>query len=972
MAIAINSTNWIQKGTNMKKQLSYIIFVIISLSLNLNATEKIKLAENKQALSYIVTDDKPEIWSDRFAAEELAAYLQKITGASFKTIKAGEEKEEDSCIYLSNIAAKKLGIDRRKLNPQELIIKIKDNDVFITGGMRDGTLSAVYYFLENFAGLRFWNMKETLIPETADLTVPACDIRKTPDFIFRGCQGMENPDSLKFGFDCLTKVLENGKWKRMRNFRDRAKPVDHGLVRYYVKKDMFKTHPEWFAEINGKRTLAANDLCLTNPDLPEYVAQKLIQQIKDCYKVSKKEKIAVPFIYSIAREDNARWCQCPACKEFAKKHRKSGLIVNFINQVAKKVHDKYPNIIISTLAYQSAAAPPINIIPEDNVAVQYCFEKRNLARPLTDKSNKKTLDQLTAWAKISKNLFIWDYAMSFGKFHNKKASYHDFPVPSILHMGEDLRLCRKLGVKGVYVQNPSLEERDLWGLKNWVLSKLYFDSSLDEETLVKNYLKGYYGPAWQGIWGYIQALVVADKRKPSRIWFYADLAEYKYFDLQFFKDANKAFNTAEKAVSEAPLYLERVNAARFTLTRTMFFCYTNMLRNWIQKHGSKQGFPYNADALLSQLKEEYKCKDKLVPCGFSCISGYKLRSYPYSEFLKDIPRYKALTYYKQLPIPEKFKTINKLDIYDYPAGIASIEAGKNAVLINDSSVPAGKTVEVSIDITKQPLCWKFKPRWGAAAWEYRPNSDKRKQIDVNAVKGKGYHWYNLGAYYFEGTSTGLLFFDNDNIKFWADRIGKFDVWAHIKFENPALPFCDKKVKSSVSISRIIMITPDKNKKVYGNCALPNVWKVFPGFTKNHSINEDLLKVIPDSILFNNKPITPINVNAVEGKADLANAIEGTEDGKTAFVYIPFDVAANGKSSFGFGADWWLTAWIDGRKVCDTSKRGNGQWPPTIKDHLVDVNLTKGKHLLVIKFISGSGSSVLAVGDPGQIRKNLKN
>ncbi|HCE44037.1 MAG TPA: hypothetical protein DET40_10855 [Lentisphaeria bacterium] len=963
----------------MAKLLSHTVPVLMLLSLALiltgcfsstSSAGSIKLSDNGKALSYIVTDDKYDIWSDRFAADELAEYLHKITGASFKTIKAGEEKEEDSCIYLNNIAAKKLGVDRNNLSGQEWIITTKGNDIFITGGKRDGTLSAVYYFLEKFAGLRFWNMKETLIPETPDLTIPACDIRKKPDFVFRGCQGMENPDSLKFGFDSLTKVLENGQWKRMRDFRDRATPIDHGLVQYYVKNDMFEKHPEWFAEINGKRTLAANDLCLTNPDLPEYVAQKLIQQIEHCKEVSQKGKIAAPFIYSIAREDNAQWCQCPACKGFGEAHRKSGVIVDFVNKVARKVQHTYPDITISTHAYQSAAAPPVGIVPEDNVAVQYCFEKRNMARPLTDESNLKTLNELQGWAKISKRLYVWDYAMSFAKFHNRAESRYDFPVPSMLHMAQDLRLCRELGVSGIYVQNPSLEERDSWGLKNWMISKLYFDTSLDNETLMRTYLEGYFGPASKGMREYIQALYDADQRKPSRIWFYADLAEYQYLDMKFYMDAEKAFKEAEQAVANDSLYLDRVKAERFTLTRALLFSYSKLMRTWCLGNGSDKGFPFDPKVLLEELKNEYKSKAKLIPCGFSCISGYTVPEYSYAKFLEDIPKYEKLVYYKHLPIPDDFKGHSPQHIYDYPAGADNFEARKPSALVADDSTPAGKTYETSIDIAQSPICWKFQPRWEAAAWEHRPNSDERKQIGIKEVKGKGYQWYKLGTYYFEGTSTGLLFFDDSNLAFWGDVIGRFEVWAYLKFASASLPFCDKDVKPSVSLSRIILTPPAIDQKIYGSIELPQTWTVFPGFSRNDSIGDDYTKSLPEQIMLHDKKFTPLNLTQKEGKIDLAGALGGAEDGKTAFVYIPFEASKDEKTTFGFGADWWLCAWIDGDKVCDTMKSGNGVWPPTVKDYIVTVDLKKGKHLLLVKFISGSGSSVLAVGAPEQIRKSV--
>ena len=50
----------------------------------------------------------------------------------------------------------------------------------------------------------------------------------------------------------------------------------------------------------------------------------------------------------------------------------------------------------------------------------------------------------------------------------------------------------------------------------------------------------------------------------------------------------------------------------------------------------------------------------------------------------------------------------------------------------------------------------------------------------------------------------------------------------------------------------------------------------------------------------------------EGRLDLAALLGGTAKGKTAYVFIPFDLDAGQDLTFGFGADWWFQAWLDGR------------------------------------------------------------
>ena len=62
------------------------------------------------------------------------------------------------------------------------------------------------------------------------------------------------------------------------------------------------------------------------------------------------------------------------------------------------------------------------------------------------------------------------------------------------------------------------------------------------------------------------------------------------------------------------------------------------------------------------------------------------------------------------------------------------------------------------------------------------------------------------------------------------------------------------------------------------------------------------------------------------------------------------------------------SWVDGEPLMDTLKHGNGDWPPSPSDYVKTVNLQKGSHVLAIRFLSGTGSSVLAVAGPDDLRE----
>ena len=97
---------------------------------------------------------------------------------------------------------------------------------------------------------------------------------------------------------------------------------------------------------------------------------------------------------------------------------------------------------------------------------------------------------------------------------------------------------------------------------------------------------------------------------------------------------------------------------------------------------------------------------------------------------------------------------------------------------------------------------------------------------------------------------------------------------------------------------------------------------------------------------------------------------GTAEGRAAYVFIPFQLTRAGRLSFGIGADWWFQAWIDGEPLMDTLESGNGAWPPSAADHMETVALSRGRHVLAVRFISGTGSSMLVVAGPDGLRRAL--
>lgn len=143
-------------------------------------------------------------------------------------------------------------------------------------------------------------------------------------------------------------------------------------------------------------------------------------------------------------------------------------------------------------------------------------------------------------------------------------------------------------------------------------------------------------------------------------------------------------------------------------------------------------------------------------------------------------------------------------------------------------------------------------------------------------------------------------------------------------------------------------------------ALPKEWYVIGPVARRIPLSAEMLRRVPRMIKAYGKKITPEKVSVENGRLDLAPLLGGTVAERSALVYIPFRMDRARMVFFGFGADWWFEAFLDGAHIYDTLSPGNIHWPPSVTDYMKAASLSKGNHLLVIRFISGTGSSLLTV------------
>ena len=157
------------------------------------------------------------------------------------------------------------------------------------------------------------------------------------------------------------------------------------------------------------------------------------------------------------------------------------------------------------------------------------------------------------------------------------------------------------------------------------------------------------------------------------------------------------------------------------------------------------------------------------------------------------------------------------------------------------------------------------------------------------------------------------------------------------------------------------------KPAGGAFALPNEWHVFGPIGRNEPLATNSLTEVPEILDLGGAKLTRQNVKAENGRLDLAPCIGGTAHNRCALVYVPFNLETDGLFYFAAGADYALEVYLDGERLYSTIETTEAVAPALVWEHTVcttmatERTLTKGRHLLVVRSVSGTGGSALCMG-----------
>jgi len=576
------------------------ILLLCSSCLHAALGPNISLVKNGIAVCYIRADSTVMISTDkshqrlRESIHDLASCLQKISGASISILTDPRpESEKGFPLLVGDCAAKKFGVPAAHSHyGQAWRLVVSKKGIGCIGESEESVSYAIYELLDRL-GCR-WYMPGDIgevIPAMKTITMKELDISDTPQTICR---------KIWYADEAF-----------MRRSRLGGPSLTTGqILERYIPSQALKDHPDWNAEIGGKRSINGR-LCWACDGVVNAIADTLISRIGRTHQMS----------VSLSPVDGITFCECPKCKALDAGDWDSTMncvsitdrYVNFCNRIIDRVARVYPEELFGMLAYVQYTRPPVRETPDPRLVpvlapITYC--RAHSMADTACASRQDLLKLVHGWSRRAGMLGFYEYG-----YHLAEVSA---PDPMIAKWSGDLPILYRNKMKFWLPETMANFESVLPGL--YLGIRLSWYPTADPGKILDEFYERFYGRAsgpmatW---WGIIDSAWSAVPEHAGNVFGYA-----RRFAPEMMKRARTALDSATAACATAMEY-RRVKLADDSFRE--FELLMKMRRNLFDGHwNTLEADAQNWEFRWSMLNDEYK--------GNYCFSPFGVRYF--DEFQK--------------------------------------------------------------------------------------------------------------------------------------------------------------------------------------------------------------------------------------------------------------------------------------------------------------------------------------------------
>ena len=413
----------------------------------------------------------------RDAAQELAAWLKKGTGVEFTL---AEPSPGDGIFLVTSDSAAAPAEMAAEIKPREskeaFLLHADKSRLWIVGRSPLAVRDGVHFYLEQLGFRWFMPMENwTIVPSLQSVTLDMHRVEE-PAFRMRGAFGTGGFGGKLVIDPKMEKQAQWLTWAQRIRFSGEFRIAGHaGEAFSLAQKKELKEHPEYLAEINGKREgwSQGGKPCYSNPGLVDLYVKDRLNAFRRILAQSPDGPGS--FAVSVEPSDGGGHCDCAECRKIGSI---SDRVFTLANAVAKAVAKEFPGRHVSLLAYnEHAAVPRVDIEPNVYVTVvPYAFQRTGLAPD----------ELLLAWSKKVSHFGLYDY-WSIPDWAQGQ------PATSLPQVVAKIRLWHRDGANGVCIESDS--GGGSVGLLQYVASRLLWDPKTDEKAVLDDFYAKAFGEA---------------------------------------------------------------------------------------------------------------------------------------------------------------------------------------------------------------------------------------------------------------------------------------------------------------------------------------------------------------------------------------------------------------------------------------------------------------------------------------------
>ncbi|HUX27536.1 MAG TPA: DUF4838 domain-containing protein, partial [Terracidiphilus sp.] len=471
----------------------------------------------------IVTEPSPSS-VDRFAARELARYLQKITGASFAVETTAQIPAEALVVGRAEVETVDPQIAQQQLGDDGFIIRRAGGRVLIAGGSGRGTLYGVYAFLEKL-GCRWFAPNfdfygaagGELVPHIAAPAVGDWNIVERPAFKWRKLYIEEGhshtTENLKQMIDWMAKArmnvldcpidyqhLHRTEWDHWRvalipELRKRGILIEvggHGYPNFLPQEKYFAQHPDWFGMRNGKRT---SDPRVVFSTANQDAVRTFVANVENYLHAHPEIDIL-----DVWPPDGAEWSEAPEDLALGSSSERQMLLLNHLAQALKA---DFPRLRLQFIAYESYTVPPTEHKPDPGIFMDFCPIDRSFESPLyaSDyEKNEEYFHDLQGWldgVMDPSNVTIYSYITKY--------AWRSLPILVPHLIVDEARRFHSMGIGGL----ATYSEPGSWAtfeLDHYITARALWNPQFDVNHELADYTSRRYGAAGPAILAYLRLI----------------------------------------------------------------------------------------------------------------------------------------------------------------------------------------------------------------------------------------------------------------------------------------------------------------------------------------------------------------------------------------------------------------------------------------------------------------------------------